>query len=143
MKDERRHATYGTPLSAWIKQIPAELPVDAVGLWQIIPQAREAFGLEGQELISLVERAIYALLEHGAKPVRGGMGTDHDWIEQTCSQNGAVGVTLIPLLAAFGSLCPNCSGRERKMLLLGHCLFPSLEGSFLLSSLCQSGKGRA
>jgi hypothetical protein len=82
MNDERRHATYGTPLSEWIKQIPAELPVDAVGLWQIIPQAREAFGLEGAELVSVVERAIYALLEHGAKPVRGGLGTDHDWIEQ-------------------------------------------------------------
>ena len=83
MNGEPTHRSYGTPLSEWIMQIPAELPVDAVGLWQIIPKARHCFGLEGAELIACVRQAISILLDHGAKPVRGGSGTDHDWIEQT------------------------------------------------------------
>jgi hypothetical protein len=83
MSDEPVHAIYGTPLSEWITQTAAELPVDAVGLWQITPDAREYFGLEGEALVSAVERAIHTLLDHGAKPVRGGRGTGHHWIEQT------------------------------------------------------------
>jgi hypothetical protein len=83
MSDEPVHAIYGTPLSEWITQTAAELPVDAVGLWQIIPDAREYFGLEGEELVSAVARTIYTLLDHGAKPVVGGKGTGHHWIEQT------------------------------------------------------------
>jgi hypothetical protein len=112
MNDERRHATYGTPLSEWIKQIPAELPVDAVGLWQIIPQAREAFGFEGTELVSVVERAIYALLEHGAKPVRGGVGTDHDWIEQTCygTEPSDIVEKIITEWSGWGYSDPTASG---------------------------------
>jgi len=83
MTQEAIHPTRKTTLTEWINRIPNELPVDAVGLWQIIPVAREDFGLEDDELIHCVERAIAALLERGAKPVRGGVGTDHDWIEQT------------------------------------------------------------
>lgn len=83
MNEEPTHRSYGTPLSAWIMQIPAELPVDAVGLWQIIPKARHCYGLEGQELIVCVERAIAMLLDHGARPVRSGLDSGHDWIEQT------------------------------------------------------------
>ncbi|MCB8878678.1 hypothetical protein ACELLULO517_00420 [Acidisoma cellulosilytica] len=82
MSHERLHKSDGTTLIDWIIQTTAELPVDAVGLWQIIPEARTEFGLEGDELIDCVERTISALLDCGAKPVRGGVGTDHDWIEQ-------------------------------------------------------------
>ncbi len=82
MTQEPTRQDRGTPLSEWISSLPAELPDDAVGLWQIIPVAREDYNLEGNDLIACVERAIIVLVEHGAKPVRGGRGTEHDWIEQ-------------------------------------------------------------
>ena len=83
MSNQPIHALYGTSLSEWITQTAVELLIDAVGLWQIVPDARDTFGLEGDALVSVVKRAIYTLLAHGAKPVRGGVGTDHAWIEQT------------------------------------------------------------
>jgi hypothetical protein len=83
MNSEPIHRTDGIPLSEWINQLPAELPVDAVGLWQFVPEAREEFGFADEELIACVERAIHALLAHGARPVIGGAGTQHFWIEQT------------------------------------------------------------
>jgi hypothetical protein len=77
------HRRYGNTLAEWIRQIPAELPADAVGLWQIIPEAREDFGLEGEDLTRCVKQALLALVAAGAKPVRSGKSTGHHWIEQT------------------------------------------------------------
>lgn len=41
MTIEPQHVDYGTPVSEWIALIPGELPRDAVGLWQIVPDGRE------------------------------------------------------------------------------------------------------
>ena len=83
MVNEPTSRSDGITLTEWINLLPEELPVDAVGLWQIIPVAQDDFGLESKELITCVRRAIVTLIQHGAKPVRGGRGTEHDWIEQT------------------------------------------------------------
>jgi len=83
MTNEPRDKRYGTPLSEWIMEIPAELPVDAVGLWQFIPAAREDFDFDEDQLIDCVRRVLHALIDAGAKPVRSGKGTGHFWIEQT------------------------------------------------------------
>ncbi len=82
MIDEPRHKDYGTTLSEWIVLIPGELPVDAVGLWQVVPAGRDGFGLEGDALVDFVRRAIHALLDAGAVPVRGGKGTGYEWLAQ-------------------------------------------------------------
>jgi hypothetical protein len=60
-----------------------ELPIDAVGMWQIVPGARRGFDLEGDALTDYVRRCIAELLSRGAMPVVGG-GKDgpHDWIVQ-------------------------------------------------------------
>jgi hypothetical protein len=72
----------GTPMSEYILSIPAELPFDAVGLWQIVPAGRTGFKLSGGELIDFVRRSIYALLDAGAVPVRGSPGSGYDWVIQ-------------------------------------------------------------
>ena len=66
----------------WIEQIPSELPVDAVGLWQIVGPARHDFGLEGEALVSCLRRALVALVQRGARPVVGGGDGPHEWIGQ-------------------------------------------------------------
>jgi hypothetical protein len=81
MTEEPKRPSDEIALREWIAPIPNELPIDAVGLWQIIPAAREELGLEGDDLIKCVKYAIAALLERGAKPVRGRLG--RGWIEQT------------------------------------------------------------
>jgi hypothetical protein len=82
MSKEPRHKRYGHTMSEQIALFPGELPIDAVGLWQITPSGREDFGLEGAELVDFVRRSLYALIEAGAKPVIGGGGTDYYWIVQ-------------------------------------------------------------
>jgi hypothetical protein len=66
----------------YIQSIAGELPIDAVGLWQIVPVGRQSFELSGDELIEFVRSCIFELLMHGAKPVVGGGGTTFDWIHQ-------------------------------------------------------------
>ena len=68
--------------SEWIGSYLDELSIDAVGLWQIIPNARAGFGLEGAELVEFVRRCLIAIVGRGAKPVRGGRGTAYQWIVQ-------------------------------------------------------------
>lgn len=82
MNQEPRHKDYGTPLSEWIARIPNELPYDAVGIFQIVPAGRDGFGLARDDLVDFVRRAIMALLDAGAVPVRGGEDTGYDWIAQ-------------------------------------------------------------
>lgn len=83
MIKEPKHKFYGTAMSEYIKQVANELPVDAVGMWQIVPGARRGFDLEGDALTDYVRRCIAELLSRGAVPVIGG-GPDgpHDWIVQ-------------------------------------------------------------
>ncbi|MBI4275949.1 MAG: hypothetical protein HY659_14740 [Rhizobiales bacterium] len=82
MNQEARHRVYGTPMSEWIARVPNEMPRDAVGLWQIVPAGRRGFGLDGADLVDFVRRCLHALVEHGAKPVIGGGGTNYEWIYQ-------------------------------------------------------------
>ena len=79
MKKELRDKFYGQTVEEWIEKIPGELPIDAVGLWQIVPFAREGFGLSGEELLDVVRRSITALLAKGAVPVVGAMDGVHFW----------------------------------------------------------------
>ena len=67
----------------YIQTVSGELPIDAVGLWQIVPAGRQGFKLNGDDLTEFVHRCVFALLESGAKPVVGGNGTAYDWIIQT------------------------------------------------------------
>jgi hypothetical protein len=79
MKKELRDKFYGQAVDKWIEKLPGELPVDAVGLWQIASFGREGFGLSGEELITVVRRGIAALLAKGAVPVIGAMDGIHTW----------------------------------------------------------------
>jgi hypothetical protein len=74
-----RHKLFGTPVEQWIAAVTNELPVDAVGLWQIVPAGRDGFGLSGQELIEFVRLNLLALFEKGAKPVIGAADGIHVW----------------------------------------------------------------
>jgi hypothetical protein len=65
-----------------MEQVANELPVDAVGLWQIVPDGRIGFGLEGQALADYVRRQVLVLLARGAVPVTGGRSQGHEWIVQ-------------------------------------------------------------
>ena len=87
MTDEVRDKFYNQTMSEVVYLIPGELPIDAVGLWQIVPKGRDGFSLSGSALADFVGRCIHALLEAGAVPVRGGKGTGYEWIMQ--SQYGA------------------------------------------------------
>ncbi len=69
-------------MSEWIKMVANELPDDAVGLWQIVPDGRRGFGLEGDALTSYVRRSIAELLSRGAMPVVGGADKGYYWIAQ-------------------------------------------------------------
>ncbi|WP_296709868.1 hypothetical protein [Rhodoblastus sp.] len=77
-----RDRIWGGTVLEYIHAIPAELPFDAVGLWQIAPVGRNDFELTGDDLAEFVRRCVAELLAHGAKPVVGGGGTDFDWIYQ-------------------------------------------------------------
>ena len=62
MNEEPRHKYYGDLLSDYIVQVANELPVDAVGMWQIVPGGRHGFGFEGDALTDYVRRCIAELL---------------------------------------------------------------------------------
>ena len=79
MNRELRDKFYGQTIDEWISTLPGELPVDAVGLWQIVSFGREGFGLSGEELEDLVRRGIKELFAKGAKPVVGAMDGIHVW----------------------------------------------------------------
>ena len=83
MSDEPREKRSGETMSDYIVQVANELPIDAVGMWQIVPGGRQGFDLEGNALTDYVRRCIAELLSRGAVPVFGG-GADgpHDWIVQ-------------------------------------------------------------
>jgi hypothetical protein len=80
MKKELRDKFYGQTVEEWIEKLPGELPIDAVGLWQVASFAREGFGLSGEELITVVRQGIAGLLAKGAVPVVGAMDDIHVWV---------------------------------------------------------------
>ncbi|MBF9233441.1 hypothetical protein [Microvirga alba] len=82
MNNEPCDRRSGKPLSEYVKIVADELPIDAVGLWQIVPQGRLGFGFEGEALTDFVRRCIAELLSRGAVPVVGGGESEHEWIVQ-------------------------------------------------------------
>jgi hypothetical protein len=79
MNADLRDKYYGHSIDDWISKIPGELAVDAVGLWQIVSFGRQGFGLEGNDLVKYVRKALYALFAKGAKPVVGATDGIHFW----------------------------------------------------------------
>ena len=67
--DKPIHRSFGTPMSEWISRA-GELDIDAVGLWQIVGNGREGFGLEHEGLSDFVRHCLLAHLTHCANPVR-------------------------------------------------------------------------
>ena len=59
MNEEPRHARNGTPMSQWMEEVANELPDDAVGIWQIVPDGTRGFGLTGEALTEYVRRQIF------------------------------------------------------------------------------------
>lgn len=79
---EPRHRRTGETLSEVISQYPGELDRDAVGIWQIVPGGKVDFGFSGDALTDYVRRAIHALLDAGAVPVRYIEGSGFRWTHQ-------------------------------------------------------------
>lgn len=79
MTNELRDKYYGRTLDEYFSTLPGELPIDAVGLWQVVPSGRDGFGLSGSELDAFVRRGVLALLAAGAVPVRHVPGSDYEW----------------------------------------------------------------
>src|SRR5450830_2141184 len=77
---QHKDHVFGQTVMDYIKTVSGELPIDAVGLWQIVPVGRQQFRLNDEDLTEFVSRCVCALLEHGAKPVVGGAGSKYDWI---------------------------------------------------------------
>jgi hypothetical protein len=69
-------------MSEWMERVANELSDDAVGLWQIVPDGRIGFGLEGEALTEYVRRQIAVLLARGAVPVVGGFNEGRYWVVQ-------------------------------------------------------------
>ena len=78
MTREPRHIGLGTPMSEWIAFTPSSLNDLPVGMWEIIGNGRDGFGLEGEALTDFVRRSVYALIDAGAKPVVGA-GKPNQW----------------------------------------------------------------
>jgi hypothetical protein len=81
--EPERRSRYGETLSGSIAHWPRSLNDLPVGLFQIIVDGREGFGLDGEMLIDFIRRCIYALVDAGAMPVRGaGIPGVAKWILQ-------------------------------------------------------------
>ncbi len=70
--------TFGEVLS----QYSAELDIDAVGIWHIVPRAQRVYGLTGDAVAEYVRRAINAILDSGGVPVRHKPGSAYEWVQQ-------------------------------------------------------------
>ena len=70
---------YGLTMHEYIKGCLEELKIDAIGLWQIVGNIKD-FGLSKKEANSFCYRYILELINHGAKPVVGGVNTDYHWV---------------------------------------------------------------
>jgi hypothetical protein len=84
--DETQKRYEGLTIDEWIDAGLEELARDAIGLWHIVLDGREGFGLSGPELIDFVRRNLLALFAHGAKPVIGDV--DHIYIWRPLTKYG-------------------------------------------------------
>ena len=88
------HRQFGTPLSVWLKHFENELPIDAVGIWQIVPVLKNDFALQGNELVQAVRSAIRNLLAAGAIPVEG-IDSNRWRAREDLAAPGELGVNLV------------------------------------------------
>lgn len=65
-----------------LSQYSAELDIDAIGIWHIVPRAKSLYGLAGDAVSEYVRRAINAILDSGGVPVRHIPGSGYDWVQQ-------------------------------------------------------------
>lgn len=82
MIDNVRNTIYGYTVAESMSFISAELDQDANGLWVIVSRGASGFVLTGPALVEYVRKAIRAHLDAGAVPVRGGVGTEYEWLHQ-------------------------------------------------------------
>jgi hypothetical protein len=61
---------YTETIDEWIDRLPAGLDFEPIGMWEIVPAGRRGYGLDGQELVTFVKRAVRRLLDHGCRPVK-------------------------------------------------------------------------
>ena len=80
MNHNRTNKFTGATIDEEILGLVADLDVDDVGVFQIIPVAKEDFGLSGDALASFVRKAVAALMDHGALPVREAPGELGKWV---------------------------------------------------------------
>jgi hypothetical protein len=62
-----------------IQCVSGELTIDAVGLWQFVPDGKHKFGLSGENLLTFIRRCLLALLRKGARPIFGFAGPPPGW----------------------------------------------------------------
>jgi hypothetical protein len=106
MSGELRDKFYGSTIDERLMQVPNELAIDAVGLWQIVSFGRQGFDLSGEPLNEYVRRHILALLGKGAKPVTGARDGVHLWtvvdygqeLEEIALMSSSEGILLPPWL---------------------------------------------
>ena len=105
MITEPRDKYFGVPLSEWIKNIPNELDIDAVGFWQLVETGRDSFGFKDDDLFNFLSIAITSLLDRGGKPVKA--SNNGDWIIQ--NQYGIDNKTITSnILNEWNSSGQNC-----------------------------------
>ena len=84
MIDHLRYNGTGSLVSDYFELTANQLPYDTIGMWEIVPPGRMAYGLSGSDLDEFLRRFIVVLMQRGAKPVRGiPVGPGHwMWAEQ-------------------------------------------------------------
>jgi hypothetical protein len=122
MTHNRRDRFYGQTIEEWAANVSGELPVDAIGLWQIVSFGRAGFDLSGDDLVRQVRRILLALLAKGAKPVVGASDGIHIWtvLDYNASPEATADAIIAewlssgenPTRAEFGLLSPMSTGQS-------------------------------
>ena len=80
--DGLKHRKTGETLDKVLEQYVAELDIDEVGIWHLVSRGEAHFSLSGDDLLEFIRRAVLALLNAGAVPVRHVPGIGYDWVLQ-------------------------------------------------------------
>ena len=72
-----------TTIERYLEKAHEELDFDLVGLWNLIPEGRETYGLKDAELREFLVYAIIQLLEYGGKVIEQQGSTNVYWEETT------------------------------------------------------------
>ena len=80
--------------------------IDAVGLWQIVPEGRDRYGLEGEALVKFIRLTLLYMFARGAKPVVGQAGVDHWMLKDYGDTPEAMADAIIAEWLAAGAVTP-------------------------------------